>query len=51
MTDHHEIADLPAPAGSLELYKFFNREEMQQFRRRCDEIMAEAVYRSLKIHD
>jgi hypothetical protein len=56
MTDHRAtdrqwvVPELPAPAGSLELYRLFNHEEMKQERKRWDKMLAKAIYRNLENH-
>lgn len=39
--------DLPAPAGSLELYTLLNAEECARFRQHCNQRFADAIYRHL----
>lgn len=38
--------DLPAPAGSLELYAILNRKELEEERRRWDETLARCIISS-----
>lgn len=37
--------DLP-PAGSLELYTIFNAKECADFRQKCDQTFANAIYKT-----
>lgn len=46
MAEHNKnIPDLPAPAGSLELYCILNAEELRRFRAQTDQAFVDCIYK------
>ena len=52
MTEHNKnIPELPAPAGSLELYCLLNADELRRFRVKADQAFADCIYKNISISE
>jgi hypothetical protein len=48
MAEHNRnIPELPAPAGSLELYCILNANELRRFRDKADQAFADCIYKNI----